>query len=196
MIDFMKPVVSEYSQDFECFDKKIRLAEAILEGVRCRLSWNSDGKVSFITEENQDITDRFHGVMYEDSMRLRNTELEGYLMAYREKETMPTPVVNEMITYDKDSINQILSSTGLKVRFVPTDLLSFISVDFKDENYSTRKLKIEDVLISIDNTFEMKFKEYYTLSHPLQNTAETFKAITMKGHAGMIFKKVNSEYAP
>jgi hypothetical protein len=50
-----------------------------------------------ITEDNFDITDRFYGMFFEDAMRLRNTELEGTLMIKKEKGTLDSVVVKEVI---------------------------------------------------------------------------------------------------
>ena len=194
MINFMQSTPNFDENNFKFFDRKNWLAEWLLDWIRSRLYWNSEGKVSLITENNQDITDRFYWVMYEDSERLKNTELEGIVMIMKDKKAVSCSMAKEIVSYDKESISHLLDQWWLKVVFVATDLLTFLMADFTHKWYWDRKFAIEDVLISIDNTFEMRFKDYYTLSHPMPNTKDIFLTVCLQWYRGMIFKKVNSPY--
>ena len=75
-----------------------------------------------------------------------------------------------------------------------TDVIKFLGIDYTSLGYGDRKLKTEDVLISIDNTFEMKYKDNYNVLFPRKNAKEEFLALCAIGSKGMMFKKENSKY--
>ena len=192
---FMQASEDFTENTFELFDRKDYIAEAILEWVRCRIIWDSEGKVSMVTYEDFDITDRFIGMMYDDSERLHDTMIEGYLTLKKGKEYITSEKVKEVTTYNKETIEIILKEAVLKPVFVAKEVLKFLGENlYLEAPYSARKLKVEDVLIGIDNTFEMKYKDNYTMLHPMKTDRETFKKVCAQGFRGMSFKRVDSKY--
>jgi len=198
MVNFMNPTMAYGIETFPHFDKKVRLAEATLEWIRCRLRWNEEGKASLITEYNQDITDRFMWIFYDDAERLHWTEIEGIIMIKQDINYMGKENMQDILQYNKEWIEKILQSLSVawyKLMFVATDVITFLWEDYTQIGYGERKMKVEDVLIGIDNTFEMKYKDYYSLCRPTENSKENFFKVFNRWHKGMTFKNINSKYA-
>ena len=189
----MQPTITKDVENFPFFYKE-RIAEPIVEWVRCRLSWSNEWVVKLITEDNRDITDRFPGILYDDAKRLADTELDCYLAAKRGVQVINESMTEEITTFSKETIEQLLIGWGLSLMLIITDVIVFLGTDCTSLWYGDRKMKTEDVLISIDNTFEMKYKDNYNVLFPQENTKEKFLAFCTIGNKGMMFKKENSKY--
>lgn len=194
MIKFKKGIVVYGEDNFHHFGKKDWLAETLIEGVLCRISWDEEGKVSVLTEYNHDITDRLIGVICDDAERLHDTEIEGYLTLKKDNKVLPEDFVAQVMKYNKEGVTKIISDGWLKIIFVATDVLTFLGESYLEVAYWTRKLKVEDVIIWIDNTFKMFYKDNYSLSYPVENTKDFFTNHVMKWNRGMIFKNIKSNY--
>lgn len=176
---------------------KQRFCERQFPNVLAKIKRNETGKVSLIDIEWQDLTDRFYGTHIEDSKKLANTEIivcivmkvgteaDGY-------EYSPEDEIRGILSVSKTTRRMFEGCWSRKVIFLIDDVTMFIWRDLKKERFAKRRLLTEDVIISIDNAFVMKYKDTFDLKFPVSNTQEAIK--TLADDNILYFRDINSVY--
>ena len=195
MKDFMIPVTTIDCTEQKHYDKKGWIGEKAFYWYRCKISRDSAGKVSLENSEWKIISDNLKWIIFDDSERLCNTVLFWEIIVkIKWVRVMDNDAIEEMFTFPKEAIEEIIDKTEAKIIFVAFETLEFLGKDLRNTFYEHRKMLAEDVIISIDSVFEMKYKDNYALSMVIPHSRKSFEKLREQGVPGIHIRNTKGFY--